>query len=180
MNAVDAERAMGAVCPVCNARNGLPCVSRSRKRRRSYHRARVNAGRHAASRLDCVSCGACCYSRPWWMYSSEGEQANPPADVSTYVFTPSDENTPPELEVPIPPGRVIEGDGYITKNRGRALRVVDGRCVALQVEAGRSSCSIYERRPIVCRQFPKGGWRCYVIRQRSIDPPTVFPAVVSV
>jgi Fe-S-cluster containining protein len=40
------------------------------------------------------------------------------------------------------------------------LRVEGGRCAALAVEGGRFACTIYERRPQVCRDLARGGPAC--------------------
>lgn len=40
------------------------------------------------------------------------------------------------------------------------MRMQDGRCAALVVERGAWSCSIYERRPRLCRDLARGGPAC--------------------
>jgi uncharacterized protein len=40
------------------------------------------------------------------------------------------------------------------------LRMVDGHCVALAVVDGRWSCTIYERRPQLCRDLARGSDAC--------------------
>lgn len=43
------------------------------------------------------------------------------------------------------------------------MRQVDGACIALK----NGRCSIYERRPIECVEFERGGERCDAIQQRG-------------
>lgn len=40
------------------------------------------------------------------------------------------------------------------------LRMTDGHCAALVVRAGEYACSIYERRPQLCRDLARGGPAC--------------------
>lgn len=40
------------------------------------------------------------------------------------------------------------------------MQMRDGQCVALSTESGQALCSIYERRPEVCRVLERGGPSC--------------------
>jgi uncharacterized protein len=40
------------------------------------------------------------------------------------------------------------------------MRMADGHCVALIIDQGRYACSVYERRPQVCRDLERGGPAC--------------------
>jgi Fe-S-cluster containining protein len=45
--------------------------------------------------------------------------------------------------------------------RGRCfMRVVDGHCIALRHEGGEWLCSVYEQRPLLCREFERGSKTC--------------------
>lgn len=82
---------------------------------------------------DCQACGACCFS-----------------DSSSYVPL-----TPPDRAR-------LGGDGAdLIHEEGGAffMAMVKGRCAALRVGA-RFSCSIYARRPEVCRELERGTPAC--------------------
>ena len=57
------------------------------------------------------------------------------------------------------PDRFIDYDQW---GGGSMLRLDDGWCVAL--DRNTMKCTIYERRPIVCRDFEMGGDECIVER----------------
>ena len=82
----------------------------------------------------CVECGKCCLF---------GD--------SRYVML-FDEDT----------ARMTESDRQLTHwGNGRCfMRVTDHHCAALVLEGGRFVCSIYERRPRLCREFPRGSAAC--------------------
>jgi Fe-S-cluster containining protein len=40
------------------------------------------------------------------------------------------------------------------------MRMTEGRCAALAIDADRALCSIYERRPSVCRELERGSPAC--------------------
>ena len=56
------------------------------------------------------------------------------------------------------------GRGY----RARSMKMVGGLCVAYRddLDDGRPGCSIYERRPEVCRTFQAGSADCRAARRR--------------
>ena len=45
------------------------------------------------------------------------------------------------------------------------MATVDGRCAALAIRAGAFACSVYERRPAVCRELERGTPACKEERQ---------------
>ena len=49
------------------------------------------------------------------------------------------------------------------------LRLDDGWCAALDRKTMR--CTIYEVRPIVCREYPVGGFECIGERSRLLAQP---------
>lgn len=48
------------------------------------------------------------------------------------------------------------------------MRMREGRCIALALEPGRAYCTIYERRPDICRELERGGPACEVERSRKL------------
>jgi Fe-S-cluster containining protein len=56
------------------------------------------------------------------------------------------------------------GRGY----RARSMKMVGGCCIAFRGELGdgRPGCSIYERRPEICRGFRAGSADCQAARRR--------------
>jgi len=92
-----------------------------------------------ASGLDCQSCGACCFS-----------------SLETYVRVSGDDWRRLGVEAE----RVAHFIGH------RAyLRMTDGHCAALVVTRApgghaRFACSIYDRRPQVCRDLERGSPSC--------------------
>jgi hypothetical protein len=92
-----------------------------------------------ASGLDCQSCGACCFS-----------------SLETYVRVSGDD----WMRLAAEAERVAHFIGH------RAyLRMTDGHCAALVVTRsadGRAhfACSIYDRRPQVCRDLERGSPSC--------------------
>jgi Fe-S-cluster containining protein len=98
------------------------------------------------SDLDCQSCAACC----------KGHDKTP-----AYVPLMVSEETR------LPAAMVIRSDS------GRAyLRMRHDRtCVALDGTPGeRATCSIYEQRPKVCRDYEPGGYDC--LRAREMEGMT--------
>jgi Fe-S-cluster containining protein len=102
---------------------------------------RLDLAAEDASSL-CQSCGACCaYSAEWPRFSLESEA----------------------VLARIPPALVDEG-------RGR-MRCEGNRCAALQGEVGKSTrCSIYDRRPDVCRACMPGDPECLIARRHHNLP----------
>ena len=91
--------------------------------------------------LDCLACGACCAYSDSW------------------------------------PAFIGDGDGagipdeLIDFDHGRML-CYRSRCSALAGEVGnRAQCSVYENRPLVCREFQPGSEDCIMVRRQfKLDP----------
>jgi Fe-S-cluster containining protein len=90
--------------------------------------------------FDCVACGACCAYSESW------------------------------------PAFIGNGDGggipdeFIDFDHER-MQCHGNRCSALLGEIGiRAECSVYEHRPLVCREFQSGSEDCIMVR-RSFDLP---------
>lgn len=82
----------------------------------------------------CEGCGACCHL--------------------VVEIMEQDNDVPPELLA----AHKFEGvDGYEVEYTMR--RREDGACIALDPET--RLCTIYENRPIVCRDFERGNYQCY-------------------
>jgi Fe-S-cluster containining protein len=65
-----------------------------------------------------------------------------------------------------PPARYVRNDPWGGEVMARGD---DGWCLALDRSTMR--CTIYERRPLVCREYPEGGADCQVERVRQgVDP----------
>jgi len=96
---------------------------------------------------DCLRCGACCHGDEMWIHLVAGDD-------------------------------VVLGDGdvrgltVLTKHgRGywaRSMKMVDGCCVAHREDLGdgHPGCSVYDRRPEVCRTFEAGSADCQAARGR--------------
>lgn len=100
--------------------------------------------------MDCQSCGACC------IHGGE-------------VTVELDDLDRPE-EVPRDLTRSVRGkmgfasDDYLFQRIMARSR--SGSCVALRGEVGKScGCSIYDRRPNVCREYEPGGRDCLYCRR---------------
>ena len=88
--------------------------------------------------FDCVSCGACCFSRnPYYLALQPGDELR---------------NIPTES--------LIEADGR------QFIRFENGHCVHLKDDglSGRV-CGIYEDRPTACRVFRSGSFECVKARR---------------
>jgi Fe-S-cluster containining protein len=99
---------------------------------------------------DCGTCGACCYS-----------------DSASYV--------------PLSPGdlqRLQDASELLAltfvENSQTYMRMLEGMCVALQQDKGRKHCTIYSRRPEICREFAQASTECrealVAIRRRTTRP----------
>lgn len=91
---------------------------------------------------DCVLCGACCYTtNPFYVGLGPEDVARlAPGEAERLTFT-----TP----------------------EGTFMRLDEGHCGALDAGGGRFLCSIYDRRPQVCRDFGRGGAGCTEARLRT-------------
>ena len=89
---------------------------------------------------DCTTCGACCFSHaPDYLrvFGSDYERLGDHAERLTHFIG----------------NRVY-------------MRLENGHCAALVVDpaSGRFTCSIYERRPAVCRWLERGSGYCHAER----------------
>ena len=109
--------------------------------------------------LDCRSCGACCMPVPdpevkgppvYSLMDSWAEACRLPAEVQPFV-------------VEIPPDETI---GFTTWGFALVqLGELPLACSKLEGGLGDCSCSIYESRPAVCREYEPGGWMCLESRR---------------
>lgn len=121
---------------------------------RPFRSPRATAGCQMESFNPCTSCGACCAMFRATFHWSEAEDGGG--------------TVPVEMTVDI--------DSFRRAMLGTERR--ESRCVALEGEIGtRVRCTIYERRPSVCREFPVS-WedgtandKCDRARQRAGLPP---------
>lgn len=90
-------------------------------------------------RLDCQTCGACCI----WFFPNG-------VDVFSYDDVPE---------------ALLDCD----EQGFRVMAMERGACIALFRKDGRCSCAIYDRRPMVCRDFNRGDERCREIRESLAD-----------
>lgn len=107
--------------------------------------------------LDCRTCGACCLSRAW--NHDDGPFADVGDDEAERI-----EAKKPNAIVYCPPS------GWAFRETQLAMRVANGRCVALKGSVGRRvSCSIYEDRPSGCAEFEPGSEACLEIRRKVLN-----------
>lgn len=101
--------------------------------------------------LDCQTCGACC-------------QSPPELDQAIYVRVSQAElvhlqNKAPQHVV------ALKKPSY---GASGALKMCGGQCSALLGQVGEKvSCSIYEDRPSVCKQFEPESECCYLAREEA-------------
>jgi Fe-S-cluster containining protein len=101
---------------------------------------------------DCQDCGACCFG------PAHEHAFVSPRDAAR--FTPDERERLLELF----PGHVV----FLRMERRLAPASGLLHCAALEVEGGRYRCSVYERRPDVCRAFERGASGCRaVIEERG-------------
>jgi len=93
----------------------------------------------------CDSCAACCVS-----------------DAERYVRVTGDDYE-----------RLGESAASWTRFLGNRcfMRMVDGHCAALERDpaTGHLLCSVYDRRPQICRDLERGSLACAADRLRSVD-----------
>jgi len=95
---------------------------------------------------ECLACGVCCFSQ-----------------LDTYVPVSGDDHA-----------RL--GDHaeslVIFKGTRAYMRMVDARCAALQLDReGRFVCTVYDERPLVCRELARGSPECQGERATKADRP---------
>ncbi|MFC1611365.1 YkgJ family cysteine cluster protein [Myxococcota bacterium] len=84
--------------------------------------------------MNCQLCGACCFS-----------------DSDTYVPV----NEPDRVRLGEDAGHFVRTDG-----RDQYLKMRSYNCIALAVQAGIFVCTIYDRRPEICRELERGSPAC--------------------
>lgn len=93
--------------------------------------------------LDCQDCGACCFSR-----------------LATYVRVSGDDHAAL--------GDEADALTHFVGNRC-FMRMREDHCAALRRDAeGRFTCSIYGRRPAVCRELERGSPSCAAEREQKL------------
>ncbi len=109
--------------------------------RRPGRRARLHSGMAVQ---ECLRCGTCCFS------ASETYVRVSGADFARM-------------------GEVAGGLVAWSGNRA-FMRMRDGHCAALRLDpvAGAFVCTVYERRPQLCRDYERGGAACSVDRERLL------------
>ena len=93
---------------------------------------------------DCLTCGACCHGDDGWV----------PVDGRDEPLVQSS----PELARNL----VYLRHGALVR---RSLRMIDGRCFALEVRADGVRCRVYAARPDACRVVEAGSPECLESRR---------------
>ena len=89
--------------------------------------------------FDCVSCGACCFSR-----------------------------NPRYLELlPWDAARSLPETSLFTEEGRTFLRFDCGHCIHLDLSNGKAACGVYEDRPEACRAFRAGSFECVKARRAN-------------
>ena len=103
--------------------------------------------------FDCVSCGACCFSRnPRYLKLL-------PWDVS----------------------RELPNESLFSEGGDTYVKFDCGHCVHLDLSNGKAACGVYENRPEACRAFRAGSFECMkAIRANGIMGMNVRPPVPDV
>lgn len=89
--------------------------------------------------FDCVSCGACCFSKN-------------PRYLMLLGWDASRR---------LPPDSLFEEGGRTF------VRFDCGHCVHLELEGGKAVCGVYEERPEACRAFRAGSFECIKARREN-------------
>jgi Fe-S-cluster containining protein len=93
---------------------------------------------------ECQKCGACCAYGPQWVAVTEEEASRLPSGMTE-------------------PAKPEKWTIYGRKIPFKVMTVIgsEDRCSALYGRIGREvSCSIYSKRPEMCRKFERGGPEC--------------------
>jgi Fe-S-cluster containining protein len=88
---------------------------------------------------ECLACGACCHGDDGWVHVGADDDARVEGDVLLRELV------------------VVTDRGGL---RTHALRMVDGRCGALEVTGETARCRSYAARPAVCRALERGSREC--------------------
>lgn len=99
---------------------------------------------------ECTSCGTCCFSYAEDYLRVSGRDYERLGDDAERLV------------------HFIENRAY--------LRIVDGRCIALGWDSatGKFRCTIYERRPDVCRSLERGSGQCRAERAEKSERPLLL------
>ncbi|KCZ47269.1 YkgJ family cysteine cluster protein [Hyphomonas pacifica] len=93
----------------------------------------------SAPSFDCVSCGACCFSR-----------------------------NPRYLQLlPWDASRNLPSESLFTEGGNTYVSFACGHCVHLDLSAGKAACQVYEDRPEACRAFRAGSFECVKARRAN-------------
>jgi uncharacterized protein len=91
--------------------------------------------------LNCQTCGACCKGLPVWLDDMEVGHFTSKKTLAKLV--------------------VLQSDAFYMR------QTKSGRCIALKGRIGKScSCSIYQERPLTCREFEPGSPDCLEAREK--------------
>ena len=89
--------------------------------------------------FDCVSCGACCFSR-----------------------------NPRYLQLlPWDTARSLPPESLFTESGCTYVKFEGGHCVHLDLSKGKAACQAYEDRPEACRAFRAGSFECVKARRAN-------------
>ncbi len=130
-----------------------PCHSRS-----CWPKAEARAILGRVSELDCLTCGACCFSQ-----------------LANYVSVTGDDYE--RLE------RANLAEAFVSFDGHKAfLRMEDGHCKALRVDqsapgAPRFFCEAYDSRPSICRSLERGQHACAGERASKLERISRRPLV---
>jgi Fe-S-cluster containining protein len=99
---------------------------------------------------ECTSCGTCCFSHAEDYLRVSGRDYERLGDDAERLV------------------QFIENRAY--------LRIEDGHCMALECDSasGTFSCTIYERRPDVCRVLERGSGHCRAERAEKSERPLLM------
>jgi Fe-S-cluster containining protein len=108
-----------------------------------------------AAPADCMTCGVCCFSTLDRYIQVDGADYNRLGDDAEALV------------------HFIENRAY--------MRLVDGHCAALDVdrEGRRFVCTVYERRPRICRDLERGSPACAGERATKGDRPAALITLTS-
>ncbi|MEZ5999602.1 YkgJ family cysteine cluster protein [Hyphomonas sp.] len=89
--------------------------------------------------FDCVSCGACCFSR----------------NLRYLQLLPWDAS------------RSLPPESLFTEGGNTYVDFSCGHCVHLDLSNGKAACQVYENRPEACRAFRAGSFECVKARRTN-------------
>ncbi len=107
-----------------------------------------------ARQYDCQTCGACCATFDVWLMGDDRERF---------------ERAPKLVGLTRTYGPAGAGGDWRFLKRDETT----GSCIALEGGLRNCRCTIYEHRPLLCREFEAGTEDCLEARRKhGIDPPT--------